>query len=73
MVFQRSSHLTSCACKSAATSAVVDFALVNISGGVGGIYYFFKIISLPPDNRIEWANQCDAKISKSVIWKKELS
>lgn len=49
------------------------FALVNISGGVGDIYYFFKIISLPPDNRIEWANQCDAKISKSVIWKKELS
>ncbi len=49
------------------------FALVNISGGVGDMYYFFKIISLSPDNRIEWANQCDEKISKSIIWKKELN
>ncbi len=49
------------------------FAIVNISGGVGDIYYFFKIISLSPEKRIEWANQCDEKISKSIIWKKEFS
>jgi len=49
------------------------FVIVNISGGVGDIYYFFKIISLSPEKRIEWANQCDEKISKSIIWKKELS
>jgi len=49
------------------------FAIVNISGGVGDIYYFFKIISLSPEKRIEWANQCDEKITKSIIWKKELN
>ncbi|OGS40662.1 MAG: hypothetical protein A3K77_04360 [Euryarchaeota archaeon RBG_13_31_8] len=49
------------------------FAIVNLSGGVGDIYYFFKIISLSPEKRIEWANQCDEKITKSIIWQKELN
>ena len=49
------------------------FAIFNLSGGAGDIYYFFRIISLPPEKRIEWANQCDEKISKSIIWKKELN
>ena len=48
------------------------FALFNLSGGVGDIYYFFRIISLSPNKRIEWANQSDEKILKSIIWKKEL-
>jgi len=49
------------------------FPLVNLFGGSGDIYYFFRIILLSPEKRIEWANQCDEKILKSIIWKKELS
>ena len=49
------------------------FPLVNISGGVGDMYFYFKIISLEPEKRIEWANKSDEKILKTVIWKKELS
>jgi hypothetical protein len=49
------------------------FAVVNIFGGAGDIYYFFRMIILPPDQRIKWANECDEKISKSIIWKKEFS
>jgi hypothetical protein len=49
------------------------FPLVNISGGVGDMYFYFRIISLEPEKRIEWANKSDEKILKSVIWKKELS
>jgi len=49
------------------------FAIVNVFGGAGDIYYFFRIVILPPEKRVEWANQCDEKISKSIIWKKELS
>ena len=47
------------------------FPLVNIFGGVGDMYYFFKIMSLPSKERIEWANKSDEKILKSVIWMKE--
>ena len=49
------------------------FPLVNIFGGVGDMYYFFRIVSLSPDKRIEWANQSDEKILKSVVWRKEIS
>jgi hypothetical protein len=49
------------------------FPIVNLFGGVGDIYYFFRIIILEPDKRVEWANQSDEKILKSVIWKKEFS
>jgi hypothetical protein len=48
------------------------FPLVNIFGGTGDMYYFFKMISLPPKKRIEWANKSDEKILKSIIWKKEI-
>jgi hypothetical protein len=48
------------------------FPLVNLSGGVGDMYYFFKIISLPPDQRVEWANKSDEKVLSSIIWKKEI-
>lgn len=49
------------------------FPLVNIFGGVGDMYYFFRIVTLTPEKRIEWANQSDKKILKSVVWKKEIS
>ncbi|MDH7506451.1 MAG: metalloprotease family protein [Candidatus Thermoplasmatota archaeon] len=49
------------------------FPLVNLSGGVGDMYNFLKIILLSPEKRIEWANKCDEKILKSIIWKKELN
>lgn len=52
--------------------ALIMFPLVNIFGGIGDMYYFFKIISLSPQKRIEWANQSDEKILKSVIWMKEI-
>jgi len=48
------------------------FPVVNIFGGVGDMYYFFKIISLPTNKRIEWANDADEKVLKSIIWKKEI-
>ena len=49
------------------------FPLVNIFGGLGDMYFYFKIISLEPEKRIEWANKSDEKILKSIIWKKELN
>jgi hypothetical protein len=52
---------------------ILMFPLVNISGGVGDMYYFFRIVTLSPEKRIEWANKSDKKILKSVIWEKELN
>jgi len=49
------------------------FPLVNIFGGTGDMYYFFRIYILPPEKRIEWANRSDEKILKSIIWKKEIN
>ena len=51
---------------------LIMFPLVNISGGIGDMYYFFRIIVLPPEKRIEWTNKCDEKILKSIIWQKEI-
>ena len=51
---------------------LIMFPLVNIFGGLGDIYNYFKIISIPPQKRIEWANSSDDKALKSVIWMKEL-
>ena len=48
------------------------FPVVNIFGGTGDMYYFFRIITLSPDKRIDWANRSDEKILKSIIWKKEI-
>jgi len=48
------------------------FPLVNIFGGVGDMYYFFRIIALSPEKRIDWTNKCDEKILKSIIWKKKI-
>jgi hypothetical protein len=49
------------------------FPLVNIFGGAGDMYFYFKVILLTPEKRVEWANKTDEKISKSIIWKKELN
>ena len=51
--------------------ALFMFPLVNIFGGIGDMYYFYRYISLPLDERIEWANRSDEKIQKSIIWMKE--
>lgn len=51
---------------------LVMFPLVNIFGGLGDMYNYFKIISIPSQKRIEWANSSDDKALKSVIWMKEL-
>ena len=49
------------------------FPLVNIFGGTGDMYFYFKIVTLEPEKRIEWANKTDEKILKSIIWKKEIN
>jgi hypothetical protein len=46
------------------------FPFVNIFGGLGDFYFYFKIKELSSKERIEWANNCDDKILKSAIWKK---
>ena len=48
------------------------FPLVNIFGGVGDMYYFFRIIALSPEKRIDWINKCDEKLLKSIIWRKKI-
>lgn len=52
--------------------AFLMFPTVNLFGGIGDMYYFFKIIKLPPEKRMEWANKSDEKILKSIIWQKEI-
>ena len=52
---------------------LIMFPVVNIFGGAGDMYYFFRIYILSPEKRIEWANRSDEKILKSIIWKKELN
>ncbi len=49
------------------------FPVVNIFGGAGDMYFYFKIVTLKPEKRIEWANKTDEKILESIIWKKELN
>jgi hypothetical protein len=48
------------------------FPVVNIFGGTGDMYYFFKLYTKSPEKRIEWANRSDEKILKSIIWKKDI-
>jgi hypothetical protein len=47
------------------------FLVVNIFGGLGDFYFYFKMKSLSPLDRINWANNFDHKIYNSIIWKKE--
>jgi len=47
------------------------FPLVNIFGGIGDIYYYFRLMPLTSNKRIEWAKKSDEKILKSIIWKRD--
>ncbi|HUS99914.1 MAG TPA: DUF3267 domain-containing protein [Candidatus Thermoplasmatota archaeon] len=49
------------------------FPIVNIFGGMGDFYSFFKLIIIPPDKRIELANRSDEKVLKRIIWRKDIS
>jgi len=55
-----------------AEPAFAMIAIFNIAGGVGDIYYFFRIITLSPEKRVEWANKSDEKIMESIIWQKQI-
>jgi hypothetical protein len=49
------------------------FPIVNIFGGVGDFYSFFKLIIIPPEKRIDLANQSDEKVLKKIIWQKNIT
>jgi Zn-dependent protease len=49
------------------------FPIVNIFGGVGDFYSFFKLIIIPPEKRIDIANQSDEKVLKKIIWQKNIT
>jgi hypothetical protein len=49
------------------------FPVVNIFGGIGDFYSFFKLIIIPPEKRIEMANGSDEKVLKKIIWRKDIS
>jgi hypothetical protein len=49
------------------------FPIVNIFGGIGDFYNFFRIMLIPADKRIEYANGNDDKVLKKIIWRKDIS
>jgi Putative zincin peptidase len=49
------------------------FPIVNIFGGAGDFYSFFKLIIIPPEKRIELANRSDEKVLKKIIWRKDIT
>jgi len=49
------------------------FPIVNIFGGMGDFYSFFKLIIIPPEKRIELANSSDDKVLKKIIWRKDIT
>jgi len=49
------------------------FPVVNIFGGMGDFYSFFRLIIIPPKKRIEMANNSDDKVLKNIIWRKDIS
>jgi len=49
------------------------FPIVNIFGGAGDFYSFFKLIIIPPEKRIQLANMSDEKVLKKIIWRKDIS
>jgi hypothetical protein len=50
----------------------LTFPVVNIFGGIGDFYYFFKLIIIPPQKRIDLANNADEKVLKTIIWRKNI-
>jgi len=51
----------------------LTFPVVNIFGGIGDFYYFFKLIILPPEKRIDRADNADEKVLKTIIWRKDIT
>jgi len=49
------------------------FPIVNIFGGMGDFYSFFRLIIIPPEKRIELANSSDDKVLKKIIWRKDIT
>lgn len=49
------------------------FPIVNIFGGLGDFYFFIRIIALPSEERLAWANKSEEKILKTIIWRKEIN
>jgi hypothetical protein len=49
------------------------FPVVNIFGGMGDFYSFFRLIIIPPEKRIDIANNSDDKVLKKIIWRKDIS
>ncbi|MCJ7698278.1 MAG: metalloprotease family protein [Thermoplasmata archaeon] len=49
------------------------FHVVNIFGGMGDFYSFFRLIIIPPEKRIEMANNSDENVLKKIIWRKDIS
>ena len=49
------------------------FPVVNIFGGMGDFYSFLRLIIIPPEKRIEMANNSDDKVLKNIIWRKDIS
>jgi len=48
------------------------FPIVNLSGGMGDMYYYFRLTSMSSKKRIEWAEKNEVKIKKSIIWMKQI-
>jgi hypothetical protein len=49
------------------------FPIVNIFGGMGDFYNFFRIMLIPPEKRIDYANSNDDKVLKKIIWRKDFN
>ena len=49
------------------------FPIVNIFGGIGDFYNFFRIMLIPPEKRIDFANSNDDKVLKKIIWRKDIT
>jgi hypothetical protein len=49
------------------------FPAVNIFGGIGDFYNFFRLIIISPEKRLEIANKSDEKLLKQILWKKDFS
>ena len=46
------------------------FPIVNISGGMGDMYYYIRLTSMSSKKRVEWAEKNEGKIKDSIIWMK---
>jgi len=49
------------------------FPLINIFGGIGDFYNFFRLFIIPPEKRIATTNNSDDRLMKAIIWRKDIS